>query len=264
LKARPAAGAGSRILVRSHWLAVALGTAILVPGLFLFFYAARPPRLGSDSTHATLIQPGYALIIGAIVHHLVLRARAAGGRYLAAATLGCALIAGAGIFFTNLNLDLFKVASTRQEEFWRAFKKRFPVLPQQTDFVVDAAPPKYHRRLETFFHFEDLHASYELEHSLNRLYAPGRLTGKRIHRVYALEEMMHDYRTKGPSLFARKLERWSHFGTDTLDFAAMTYVYWRGGEVYVNHEILSQDAAALYGDLANKPLPPWSAPLTGG
>ena len=244
--------------MRPHVVAVVFGIAMLVPVLFIFFYAGRHPKLGTDSAHATLMQPGYALILGATAHWVALRARALGQPGFVVVAVGLAALTGMGVYFSNLNLDLFRFASFRQEQFLSAFMKRFPVPPERADFVIDASPPRYSPNLETFFQFEDIHASYELELGLNRLYAPGALTGTRRYRVYPLEELMHDYRSKGAKMFGNKLVRWTHYGNDTLDFAEMTYVYWRGGEVLVNQEILKASPGAIYRELANKPPPAWA------
>jgi hypothetical protein len=245
----------------AHLFLVSLGVAILLPTLFIFFYGGRPPRLGTDSNHATIMQPGYALIAGAIVHWIAMRAYLHRRHYFIVVALGLAFVAGAGVFYNNLNLDLFKVASIRQDQFWSAFKKRFPAPPPRTDFVIDAEPPPYGAGLATFFQFEDIHSSYELELGLNRLYAPASLTGTRRYRVYPFEEMMADFRSKGDPMFQHKLVRTTHFGTDSLDFGEMTYVYWRGGPVLVNREILAEKPNVVYRELADKPPPAWAAPL---
>src|SRR5581483_9797714 len=237
-----------------------LGVVMLLPVLFLFHYAGRPPRLGTDSNHATIMQPGYALLLGAGVHWIALRAASAARVAFLALALALGWFAGSGVYYSNLNLDFFAVASARQQEFLGAFKKRFPSPPQHADFVIDAVPPRYSPRLETFFQFEDIHASYELELGLNRLYAPGALHGERRYRAYPIEEMTADYRAKGPAMFRSTFMRDSHYGKDALDFSQMTYVYWRGGRVLVNREILQENPRALYRELADKPPPSWAAP----
>jgi hypothetical protein len=242
-----------------HTMPVLVGIAILVPVLFIFFYAGRHPKMGTDSAHATLLQPGYAMLLGATAHWVSSLAHSLGRAFFLAPALVLALATGIGVYFSNLNLDLFRVASLRQQEFWSAFQKRFPALPERADFVIDAAPQRYGPTLETFFHFEDIHASYELELGVNRAYQPGQMTGKRIYRVYPIEELMADYRSKGPAMFRNELTRWTHFGNDTLDFGNMTYVYYRGGELFINQEILKVHPTAVYREQADKPLPAWAA-----
>jgi hypothetical protein len=259
LRFRPSRGE-AQVAGSPHAFLVALGVVLVVPVLFIFQYAGRPAILGPESNHATLMQPGYALVVGSAVHWLARRAHARGRLSFMAAALGLALLTGSGVYFNNLNLDLFKVASARQDEFWRAFKKRFPMPPPSTAFMIDAVPPRVGPRLDTFFQFEDLHPYHALELSLNRLYRPG-LRGERRYRVYPIEDLTAELRSKGPAMFQDKLVRTTHFGQDTLDFAQMTYVYWRGGEVLLNGEIAKRDPAVVYREVANKPLPPGAKPL---
>jgi hypothetical protein len=246
--------------VRSpHGFLALLGIAIIAPQLFIFFYAGRVPKLGTDSTHAALMQPGYAMLLGALAHWTAVRVLSRRASFVAAAA-ALAALAGTGVYFSNLNLDLFKAASLRQEDFWHAFKRRFPALPENADFVIDAVPPPYGQRVETFFYFEDLRTYYELELALNRLYAPQAPTGERRHRAYPAADLSARVRAEGPALLSGKLVRRTHFGSDTLDASQMTYVYWRGGELLVNREIVEADSSVLYRTAASKAPPAWAAP----
>jgi hypothetical protein len=245
--------------VRSSFaLPLLLAATIIAPVLFIFFYAGRMPKLGTDSIHGVLIQPGYALLLGAIAYWFALGFYSLGRYGFLIPAFGLSLITGLGIYFSNLNLDLYNVATTRQQDFWSAFKKRFPTLPEHADFVIDVVPTRYSPRLESYFYFEDLYAYYDFEHILNRVYGSGRLTGSRRYRVYPMQDLKASYARKGPALFANKLVRWTHYGNDTLEFGSMTYVYYRGGEIFINREILKENPTVLYRDVANKPLPGWA------
>jgi hypothetical protein len=243
-----------------HLSMIALGLLLVAPALFIFLYAGRPPRLGPDANHGTIMQPGYAMVVGAAVHWAFVRLSSTRRPLFVPAAGVLALLVGTGVYFNNLNLDLFNVASAKQQQFWQAFKERFPTPPQGTTFFIDALAPVYNRRMHSFYQFEDLHSSYALELGLNRLYEPGRLKGERRYKVYPFEEMRDDYRHKGPALFRAKLTRTGHYATETLDFTEMTFVYWRGGKALVNHEIVKVNRAAVYGEPADKPLPSWAKP----
>jgi hypothetical protein len=173
------------------------GFFILLPVLFIFFFAGRPPKLGTESTHATLMQPGYAALVGGIAYAAYRLALAFGriGSFLASAVL--ATFAGVGVYFTNLNLDLFREASNQQQQFWRAFKQRFPILPPRADFVIDAIPVPYNRWIGSYYELEDLQSSYELEFSLNVLYPSPDGAHVRRYRVYPFAELSADVRSNG-------------------------------------------------------------------
>jgi len=253
---------GKPTIMRSpHLFLVVFGAAIIVPTMFIFFFGGRPPRLGTDSNHSTIMQPGYALMVGATLHWLATRLYSRRRAYYLPLAGLLAALAGTGTYFTNLNHDMFKVASTRQQEFWSEFKQRFPTPPKETTFIVDAVPPRYSPRLESFFQFEDIHASYELELVFNRLYEPGRLRGTRRYHAYGIEQIQAEYREKGPRMFRETIGRTGHYGIDTLDFSKAVYVYWRGGKVLVNEEILKENPKAIYSEMANKRVPEWAAPL---
>lgn len=245
----------------SSWLLLLFAVSILLPQLFIFLFAGRPPKLGTESTHAALMQPGYAVLVGGIAY-LAYRWAVKHGRVLAfAASAALALFAGLGVYFNNLNLDLFIEASRRQSLFWQAFKERFPTLPPRADFVIDAVPSRYHRKFESFYELEDLHSSYELEFAINRLYSAGGSTGTRNYRVYPRDELMRDYRDSGAGLFSeeRRIDRTTHYGFESLNAGNMTVVHYRDGRILVNREILQDYPNVVYRRWANKDVPDWVA-----
>jgi hypothetical protein len=238
---------------------VLFGFFILLPVVFIFFFAGRPPKLGTESTHATLMQPGYAALVGSIAYGAYRLALAFGriGGFLASAVL--ATFAGLGVYFTNLNLDLFREASNQQQQFWQAFKQRFPTLPPRADFVIDAIPIPYNPWIGSYYELEDLQSSYELEFALNVLYPPPDGSRVRRYRVYPFVELRADVRSSGAALFAkgRKINRATHYGPDSLFPDEMTVVHYRDGRVLVNREILQHHPEIVYRPWADKDLPDW-------
>lgn len=232
---------------------------VLVPQLALFLYAGRSPRLGFDSTHAVFAQLGYAALVGLAAHRL-LRWATARHCYRAAA-LALAGVSAAGIFFNNLRLDMFAAASREQDHFWKVFQQRFPELPPRADWLIDARPRPYRRKFDAYFEWEDLHATYDLEFALNRLYAPPHAPPARNHRVYTPEEARHDPAQLSPSRLSSGLRRLSHYGEDRLDSAGMTVVYYRDGRLLVNEEIVKQAPDVPYRHLASKPVPAFARPV---
>lgn len=257
-KIRSAAAAGSARL--SFSMLVLFGFFILLPVLFIFFFAGRPPKLGTESTHATLMQPGYAALVGGFAY-AVYRLALAFGRmssFLASAVL--ATFAGLGVYFTNLNLDLFREASNQQNQFWQAFKQRFPALPPRADFVIDAIPVPYNRWIGSYYELEDLQSSYELEFALNVLYPSPDGARVRRYRVYPFAELRSDVRSNGAASFTegRKINRTTHYGPDSLLPKEMTVVHYRDGRVLVNREILQHYPKVVYRAWADKDLPDWA------
>jgi hypothetical protein len=250
-RAAPSAPYGTYALVAA---------AILVPQLGIFFFAGRTPSLGIDSTHAILMQVGYAFVIGLVAHWVLRTALAVGRRTFLVFGVLLSVPALLGTYFNNLNLDLFGVASRQQAEFAKRFHERFPTLPERADFFVDAAPSPYHAAYPTFYHLEDLHATYELEFTINRLYQPPGPTLQRRYRVYPLEEMMADFKYSGTRLFDRAIVRSTHYGQDSLKPRELIVVRYREGRILVNREILEAHPKVVYRALADQPVPAWAAP----
>lgn len=246
-------GGGQRLLVFS--------LSVLCPQLALFFYAGRSPNLGFDSTHAIFAQIGYASLLGLLAHRFLQWGVASGARALAAATAFAAL-AGAGIYFNNLRLDMFAAASREQDHFWQVFRQRFPQLPETSDWLIDARPRPYRKKAESFYEWEDLHATYDLEFEINRRYEPPSGPGRR-HRVYTWEEVRNDLRRLSPAQLSGSIERVTHYGEDRLDTRGMTVVLYREGRMFLNEEILKQDPKTPYAFIADKPLPPYARGAQG-
>ncbi len=245
----------------SFLLLAALAATILAPQLLIFFLVGRPPKLGFDSTHAALMQPAFALIIGLPAYAFLRLASKRKWAHIAVMILFSTFVGG-GVYFNNLNLDLYAAASRQQAEFWSAFRQRFPQLPERADFLIDARPRPYNSRIESFYEWEDLQASYDLEYPLNEIYSgAARTSTERRYRVYSPEEFARDFRRDGPRIAEHEIGRQTHYGVDHLDPAEMTIVFYRDGELLVNREIIDRYPTSDYRSLADKPLPGWARSL---
>ena len=235
-----------------------LGGCIILFQFLLFGFVGRPAKLGSDSTHAALMAMGYALLSGALAGLLYHKIRESRSSHLTFRTL-VATFVGLGIFYNNLNLEMFSYGTRFQNQFWQAFVQRFPGLPETADFLIDAEPlsrPHYYATA-------DLDNAYDLEFNLNLLYA--RSSGPKLprhYRVYPIEELLSDLQQVNGD-FSRlvTIERPTHYGRDTLDPKNFIVVLYRNGELLVNREILKKYPKILYRVWADKDSP--SLPPTG-
>ena len=226
------------------------GITVLLLQHFMFAIVGRPLALGADSSHAALMQIGYAIIGGALILCLFSRiARPPARRGIATAAL--AVFIGLGVYFNNLNLDLYAQGSVRQASFWKTFMSRFPNLPPDATLFVDAKDP-------FFFYTSDLDNTYDLELYLNLLYAPtADAASFRRYRVLSIEDEFRQLYQERPSDIAefKPVSRMTHFGRDILDPRSFIVVRYRDGELLVNAEILAKYPDVPYAVWARKPFP---------
>jgi hypothetical protein len=248
----------------SVWTLVLVALTILLGMTFITFLARVPPRLGMHSTHAALMQPGPAILLGLLAYVLVARAAWLGRLFLVPVS---AVVAGGiavGVYFNNLNLDMFAESTRQEEAFWRGFKQRFPVLPERADFLLDTSIQPYYDQLPNYFEWEDLNSFYDLELRLVRMYDPPRAGSHHVrrYRVIQVEELMHLLRAEGPKVLDEKIVRKSHYGPEVIDPKELTVVLYHGGgkPVLVNREILVDHPQIAYRPWADKPLPAWATP----
>ena len=208
-----------------------VGIAFWAPAVLFMEFARLEIGPGFNSSHFTLLQIGYAIIIGCLLFtgYAVFLNSYGRVRLLG---LSLALIIGAGIFFNNLNLDMYFNSWERQSRFWKSFTKRFPSLPENAIFMMDARDPYY-------YDTPDLDNTYDLEYMLNLLYADSDRPEKfRRYRVLAVEEIDSDmwkYKCDQPS--AEGIRRATHYGKETLNPCEFVVVYYRNDELFVNREI---------------------------
>lgn len=224
---------------------ILLGLSIAVPQVVMLGFAARTLKLGMDSSHAVLLQAGYAIIVGGLLYAAITVCSVRFKGLLVHYVL--ALILGLGVFFNNLNLDLFYSGWQRQVQFWQAFTKRFPSLPERADFLIDV------NINDTQAIVNDVYTSYDLEFTLNLLYAKSKNPeGFRRFRVYpARDGIKEDWKNSDKVIF----EKISHWGQDMLDSRNLVIVRYVNNEVLVNREIMERYPAVPYKKWLDKDLP---------
>lgn len=227
---------------------------VLLSQHVMFAIAGRPLALGADSSHAALLQIGYAMIGGALIAWLLSRINADKKQITAAAL---AMLIGIGVYFNNLNLSLYNQGSARQVLFWKNFIARFPALPPSATLFIDATDP-------FFFYTSDTDNTYDLELYINMLYAPS-IDSKsfRRYRVLSVEDEFRDIYRQNPSDIAKlkPISRVTHFGKEILDPRTFIVVHYRNGELLVNEEILTKHPNVSYAAWAKKPFPALPRPL---
>lgn len=224
--------------------------AVLLLQHLMFTLVGRPLTLGADSSHTALAQIGYAMVGGTIILCLFLRlANSALTRKIVVAAM--AVIIGLGVFFNNLNLDMYAQGSARQASFWKAFTARFPNLPAKATLFIDATDA-------SFFYTSDIDNTYDLELYVNLLYAPSADTANfRRYRVLSIEDEFRQLYQERPADIAafKPVSRMTHFGPDQLDPRNFIVIRYRNGELLVNNEILGKYPTVPYAAWAHKPFP---------
>jgi hypothetical protein len=242
------------------WTLPLLGFAILIPQAILFGYAALLPKVGGGTTHAILMQPGYAMIIGSGAFWLIRKCLAAAPVKPALASALFAVFVMVGTYFNNLNLDVYTAASARENAFWQAFTRRFPALPERADFLIDATPLPYARNISTFFRAEDIFNPYDFERRLNDIYSSEeKPRNNRRYRVAPGLDVTSNVRTYGRQILTMDIEARTHMGVDRIHPDDFIVVHYRNGELLVNREIVERYPAIEYRSWADKPPPEFTA-----
>jgi len=250
-----------RMVMESKERAVSIGSAtlealkpILIVG-FLFFifpvllleFAGREIGFGFNSSHFNQMQIGYAIIVGSLLYKLytMLLSIPLKEKWI---TFFAVLLIGVGVFFNNLNLDLYLKANDKQKQFWRAFTNRFPSLPDGATIMMD---------VRDFYYYDttDLDNTYDLELSLNLLYTDSMEPDKfRKYKAFASEEFKPEMTEKFRcnQMNEEKMERMSHFGKEALNPCEFVVVRYRDNELLVNDEIVERYPDIPYKNWANK------------
>jgi hypothetical protein len=224
--------ASFKITFSWYWKEVSIafifGLLLIIPAISMCELAGRSPAPGMEGRHATIILFGYAMSFGSLLYCTYASIRK-NSRW---ATVLIILFLGAGVFFHNMNLDVYSKGQECQRRFWKAFTKRFPSLPLKASFLMDV------RGDDHYYYYADLEAYYELELPLNMLYARSKLPKEFLnYRVYAISEGIKDEWKKSSNI---TFQRVSHAGQDTFDSQELIIVHYRGGNILVNREILRQ------------------------
>lgn len=241
---------------KASMYSLVIGLAFLLPPLFMLEFAGRELDYTVNSYHFVLLQPGYSIILGCLLHFLY-----KGFSYLEIGRkilyMIMALLIGMSVLLNNLNLDLYFASRDRQMHFWQTFTNRFPAIPQNATFMIDA-------RDFFYYDFTDLDNTYDLEPALNILYNdttdPKHF---RKYKAFAIEEfrpsMVEKYDCSKSN--TGKIERTTHFGKEVLDPCKFIVVYYREGKLLVNREIVDKHPDIIYKNWANKDFPELPSPV---
>ncbi len=241
-------------------LSFIVGVFFLISPILLLEFAGREMDLGFNSSHFNQLQIGYSIILGSLIYALY-KASASSPLKMRCFSIFLTLLIGTGVFFNNLNLDLYFKSWEKQGRFWTAFAKRFPSLPENATFMMD---------VRDFYYFDsaDLDNSYDLEFAMNLLYADSSSPEKfRRYKVFAIEEFKPEMAEKFrcDQSGEERMERMTHFGKEELDPCKFMVVHYRNGELLVNKEIKEKYPDIPYGVWLNKDFPqlpePGSYPL---
>ncbi|MBI5204838.1 MAG: hypothetical protein HZA11_07975 [Nitrospirae bacterium] len=233
-----------------------LGVLFLIFPILMLEFAGRETGLGFNSSHFNQMQIGYAIILGSLIY-ILYKLSCVSQLKLRYFNLFLAAVIGAGVFFNNLNLDLYFHSWEKQTQFWKSFEKRFPSLPENATFMMD---------VRDFYYFDsaDLDNSYDLELAMNLLYANSADSEKfRNYKVFAFEEfkpeMMEKFRCN--QVNEGKMERMTHLGEEKLEPCKFIVVYYRNGELLVNREIKEKHPDISYGRWLDKAFPELPEPV---
>lgn len=229
---------------------VVLGIVLLIPPVVMYGLADRVPSFGPNSRHGIILQMGYAVILGSILYAIYRKASSDVWSYaskdlkLKVVNLFIAIFFALGVFFNNLNLDIYFNIWEKQKDFWQAFTKRFPTLPEKADFFFDI---KSDRPMDTL----NLDTSYDLEFVINMLYARSEDSERfRNYRVIARDEWksLEKDVEKSDNAFKRP----SHWGEDVFNLKEIVVISYSKNKLFVNHEVIEQYPDITYRILADK------------
>ena len=221
---------------------ILLGLLLLVPTVILYEFASRKLYPGFNSRHGCIMQFGHALIIGGmlcIVVNKLLNVSKYKRQYIA---LSMAALLGLGVFFNNLNLDLYFTIWEQEKQFYGAFLKRFPALPKNSDFLFD---------IQIDIPLGYSYVLYNAEYPINMLYAESKKPEEfRRHKVTDWN-YLNNYKKVGIT----KYELLFHWGKDIFDTRELIVIRWKPGEFLVNREIVKKYPHVDYKYIADKDIP---------
>lgn len=221
------------------------GIVLLIPPVIMYGLAGRVPNFGPNSRHGVILQMGYAITLGSILYAIYRKASKGSG--LLVVNLFIAIFFALGVFFNNMNLDIYFSVWKKQKDFWQAFTKRFPTLPEKATFflVIDPDRPMDHLNLDTY---------YDLEFVINMLYTKSKDPKRfRNYNVISVDELesLEGHVEKSNKVFKRS----SHWGEDVFDLKEIVVIYYSKNKLLVNHEVIEQYPDITYRILADKDFP---------
>lgn len=217
-----------------------LGLTFYVAPVLMYEFAGRVVFNWVDSRHGTLLVVGFALIWGGLFYSLYTALQFSRFRLKFAHALMAGFI-GIGVFFHNVNHDLYLASQHEQQRFWQAFTKRFPTLPEKSAFLFDVEFP-------TYLYDQPFGTTYGIELYLNLLYARSDQPDGFKNFIAAPVTYWHKYKNLS-TVFSNR-----HPGTGHLfdENEPLFVVKYKDGEVIVNTEILEKCPEVPYKGLLVK------------
>lgn len=229
-------------------ISVFLGIILLFFSIALLNFAGREIARGMNSSHGSIAQFGYAIIIGALLYFLYAAFLPFASK-LRICVLSLAIFMGLGVFFHNLNLDLYFNSWHEQNKFMNAFLKKFPALPDNAKFMIDASDnAQYYTQLDNY---------YKLEFLLNLFYASDADPQKfRRFIVYTIEEFnLNPAVNKFKNSKSVEFYRDTHLGKDTINSEDFIMIKYKNNELLVNREIFNKYPDVPYREWTDKSFP---------
>lgn len=220
-----------------------LGLTFYIPPVIMYEYAGRVVFTGVESRHGALLVIGFALIWGGGLHAMFtfFQTRRFGLRI---SHVALSMFIGTGVFYHNVNHDLYLESQREQQKFWRAFTGRFPTLPERASFVFDVKSPD-------LLYDAPFGSTFGIEYFLNLLYARS-----------ASPDGLKNY-LAGPGWNLRQGTDLSKFFSQRHPGSGRPYsgnepvivVRYENGELLVNREILAKYADVPYRWLLDRAIP---------
>lgn len=227
--------------------ALYIGIILLVFPLAFFQFFRRPVTWGINSSHGTIAQFGYAVVIGSVLFMLFNQAAKKSVWRLRIFCAGTALFLSLSIFFNNLNLDLYQDFHQRQSRFWKSFVARFPSLPADATFLFDVKDGSLYNPMYYYYY----------ECMINLLYAENALPEQfRRYRVTTFYELHWQNGIKNDAqLRDLTFTRESLWGKDRVDPGKFIWVYYDNDQLLINDEIVKRYPDSPYRLHLSKPFP---------
>ncbi len=239
-----------RLSLKAAWISTRdifiLAAVLLIPPILLYLYTDRAPGIGFQNRHGIILQFGDAVLIGGLIYFLycIFYAPSIRSRWM---NLFIAFCLAAGVLFNNINIDLYFKAWDSEKKFWNAFTMRFPSLPPNATFLIDAID-------DTPLKNSGVRSFHSLEFSLNVLYTDSKDPVRFLkYKAIALGEweLLRRSGDEKPST----CQRITNLGEEMLDPKEFIVVRYRDNELFVNGEILTHYPDISYKDLLHKDFP---------
>lgn len=219
------------------------GLTFYLPPVLMYEFAGRVVFAGVESRHGSLLVIGFALMWGGLFYAIFPVLQSSRLRLNVIRAL-MAIFIGAGVFFHNVNHDLFLASQRDQQQFWRVFTTRFPTLPERASFVFDVSIPDN-------LYDAPFGVSYGIELYLNLLYAKTR--DPEGFKNYLAGPVGRLNETK--DLAALFSLRHSGTGRQFSPNEPLIFIKYENGELLVNREVLQKYPNSVYRDLADRDFP---------